>query len=193
MRGGSGNSLASGGQLGGSQLGGRVNYALAHGLFLTSRVSSPLEANFGREGTIGIGYRHGSVGIIAEQRIGLDHGAKRRPSVTAYGGFSDFVLPARFRLDGYAQAGFVGHDGFGDGALRVKHMLTTIGRARLSGGGGVWGAFQPGVARVDVGPQIVVRVPVIGHVVRASAEWRQRIAGNASPGSGPAFTLGADF
>jgi hypothetical protein len=29
--------------------------------------------------------------------------------------------------------------------------------------------------------------------VRVHADWRQRLAGNAAPGSGPALTLAGDF
>jgi hypothetical protein len=29
--------------------------------------------------------------------------------------------------------------------------------------------------------------------LRLGAEWRQRVAGKAKPGSGPALSLGADF
>lgn len=192
-RSGASPALASGGQLGGSQIGGRADYALTHGVFLTSRISSPLRAQGGREATIGIGVRRKAFGAIVEQRIALDGSAHSRSSATVYGGFSEAALPANFRLDAYGQAGLVSRDAFADGALRVEHSIVERGSARLSVGAGVWGAAQPGVARVDIGPQVVARVPFAGRLFRASAEWRQRVAGNANPGSGPTFTLGADF
>lgn len=186
-------SLASAGQLGGSQAGGRANYTLSRSLFLTSRISSPLDSRSGGEATLGLGIRRGAVGFIVEQRIALGSQSKNRLSATVYGGFSETQLPANFRLDGYGQAGLVSHDAFADGALRIERTLAERGTARLSLGGGIWGAAQPGVARVDVGPQVVARLPLAGRLFRASLEWRQRVAGNANPGSRPTVTLGADF
>ena len=46
------------------------------------------------------------------------------------------------------------------------------------------------VYRVDVGPR--VSMPV-GRGMRVHVDWRQRVAGSAAPGSGPALTLAADF
>jgi hypothetical protein len=36
-------------------------------------------------------------------------------------------------------------------------------------------------------------LPVRSHSLRLSLDWRERVAGNAMPRSGPALTLGADF
>jgi hypothetical protein len=33
----------------------------------------------------------------------------------------------------------------------------------------------------------------VRHNVKVHVDWRQRIAGNARPGSGPALTLASDF
>ena len=62
---------------------------------------------------------------------------------------------------------------------------------RFELGAALWGAAQPGASRLDLGPDLSVRLPV-AHL-RLSADWRFRIAGDAAPGSGPALTLGADF
>jgi hypothetical protein len=61
---------------------------------------------------------------------------------------------------------------------------------RFSTGFGVWGGVQPGLYRVDVGPRLSMRVR--GNM-RVHLDWRQRLAGKAEPGSGPAVTLAADF
>jgi hypothetical protein len=53
-------------------------------------------------------------------------------------------------------------------------------------GAGAWGGAQPGAARLDMGPQASFRIPVGRTGIRASAEWRFRVAGDAEPGSGPA-------
>lgn len=194
---GAGPGLANGGQLGGSQIGARLFYAPGpKALALTARVSAPLASPGGKEASVGIALRGKAVGLIVEQRFALDSGGRDAPSVTVYGGISDVPLGGGIRLDGYAQAGIVGirHPaGFVDGAIRVEKTVLEQGKARLSAGAALSGGAQPGVARLDVGPQIVARVPVGGTAVRISAEWRQRIAGNAAPGSGPAVTVGFDF
>ena len=193
VRDGGSSGFATGGELGGSQAGGRLNFALTPAVFATTRLSAPLQTRGGREGAVGIGIRGRSVGLIVEERFSLDGLTPARPAVTVYGGFSEVGLPARFRLDGYGQGGVVGRDGFVDGALRVEHTLLERARTRLSLGAGFWGAAQPTVSRLDVGPQLVARLPLADRAVRLSLEWRERIAGNAIPARGPAVTLGADF
>jgi hypothetical protein len=54
----------------------------------------------------------------------------------------------------------------------------------------VWGAGQGGVYRVDAGPRVSMKVR---NNVRVHFDWRQKLAGNAQPGSGPAVTLAGDF
>lgn len=193
IRQGSGAGLAAGnGQLGGSQAGMRVYRRLTPALALTGRVSAAL-ASQQTEASAGIALRHGSFAVLAERRFALDRGGRNDWSLTAVAGISDVSLPLKFRLDGYAQAGVVGRDGFADGAVRVERPVAANGKSRLSVGAGAWGSIQPGAARFDVGPQIVGRTVVGGYPMRVSAEWRQRVAGNAAPGSGPVVTFGADF
>ena len=78
------------------------------------------------------------------------------------------------------------HDGFVDGAL----TLTRPVYKQFSAGFGVWGGAQPGVYRVDAGPRVTMRVR---NNIKVHFDWRQRLAGNANPGSGPAVTLAGDF
>lgn len=187
--------LAPGGVLGGSQAGARLWITPGPpGLTLTARVSTPLGVRTGSEVSAGIGIRKGSFGVIVEERISLDTG-QARPSVTAFGGVSDLRLAGKLRLDGYAQAGIVGlrnRIGFVDGAVRIEHPVA--GRAvKIAIGAGVWGGAQPGLARLDAGPQLVARLPVFGGTLRVAGEYRFRVAGQADPGSGPALSVGADF
>ncbi len=195
--GGGAPALGAGGQLGGSQAGARLFWEPGpRGFALTGRISAPLGQRLGREASAGVGYRMRHGGLLLERRIGIDRGGRDAMSLTAYAGVSEVALPARFRLDAYAQAGFVGlkaRDGFIDGALRAERSLFESGRAPLSFGAGIWGGAQPGVSRIDAGPQIVARLPIGKTSFRASAEWRQRVAGNASPDSGPSATIGFDF
>jgi hypothetical protein len=188
--------LTPGGVLGGSQIGARGWIEPGPpGLAITARVSSPLGSRTGSEASLGVGFRKGQFGVIVEERFSLDAGGSARPSVTAFGGVSDVRLPGKLKLDGYAQAGVVGlknRIGFADGAVRVERPIAD-GTVKLSVGAGVWGGAQPCLARVDVGPQLVARLPVIGGTVRIAGEWRFRVAGHADPGSGPVLSVGADF
>jgi hypothetical protein len=197
MRGDSAPSLASGGQLGGSQIGMRLFYAPGpQGLAITARVSAPLNQPNVREAAIGLALKGRNVGLIAEQRFSLDKGGRNAPTVFAYGGVSDVKLGSGIKLDGYVQAGVVGIKSpvaFIDGAIRVERPVLTAEKASLSIGAGAWGGAQPDAARLDIGPQVVARLNVGETNLRVSAEWRQRIAGNAAPASGPAVTVGFDF
>jgi hypothetical protein len=193
----SGAALGTVGTLGGSQAGVRIFYEPGpHGLSLTARLSAPLAMNLGREASIGVGLRGRQLGILVERRIALDHGARNAMSVTAYGGVSDVVLPYGLRLEGYAQLGVVGarsRNGFADGAVSIAHQVVQTGSARLSIGGAISGGVQPGVSRVDIGPELVGSIPISGKPVRVTAGWRQRVAGQAAPGSGPSLTIGFGF
>lgn len=189
--------LRTSGQLGGSQVGMRVFWEPGpRGFALTGRISTPLGVRLGREASVGLGYRTRFGGILLERRIGLDRGGRDAMALTAFGGVSDVGVRAGFRLDAYAQAGLVGfksRDRFIDGAVRVERTLLEANRSRLSAGAGIWGGAQPGISRIDAGPQLVALVPVGAAALRISAEWRARIAGNAAPGSGPSVTAGFDF
>ncbi|MFM9976593.1 MAG: hypothetical protein ACKVOP_00910 [Sphingomonadaceae bacterium] len=187
-------SLAAGGQLGGSQAGLRLYAARDRGvLAVTTLVSAPLGQARGRYGAIGLALRDRAVGIIVERRIAFDSGARNAVVVTGYGGLYDVKLPEKFRLDGFVQGGTVGGEGFVDGAVRVERTLLEHGRSRLSAGAGAWGGAQSDAARLDIGPQIVARMPIRQTMTRISAEWRERIAGDARPGSGLTITAGVDF
>jgi hypothetical protein len=190
---GGGPGLAVGGALGGSQGGARALFSVTPALALSARLSAPLSHAAGAESAVGLDWhplRRVPVHLLAERRQALGREGRSAFDLTVYGGVSDAAL-GRFRIDAYAQAGLVGarrRDAFADGALRLSLPL---GRLKL--GAGAWGAAQPGVARVDVGPQVAVGVTLAGHNVTVAADWRVRIAGNARPGSGPAVTLGTDF
>ena len=192
-----GAALGTGGTLGGSQAGARVFYQTgARRLVLTGRVSAPMAMRTGREASVGVALRGRSVGILLERRIALDRGARNAMSITAYGGISDIALPLGFMLDGYAQFGIVGvrsRDRFGDGAVRILHPMLRSDVMRLSAGGSISGGFQPGISRLDIGPEIVADLPIAKTPVRMSVGWRQRVAGNAAPGSGPSLSVGFGF
>ena len=170
----------------------RAYLALDRSFALTARLSTAL-ASPGREASVGVAINRGPVRLLFERRLALDRGGRNDWSVTAATGFDNVALPARFRLDGYAQAGVVGRDGFADGALRAERTVASFDDTRISAGAGAWAAIQPRLSRVDVGPQLIVRTPLAGQTIRLSAEWRSRIAGNASPRSGPVIAVATDF
>ena len=198
---GASNQLSDNGQLGGSQLGFRLAVPVkalsdASAFALSVRGYAPLNSRTGKEAALGVGLLHRgnpSYGVIAERRIGLDKGGRDAVSVIGFAGVSDMPLVQDFSISAYGQAGLVGArrgDAFADGALTLDHP---IANSRVKAGLGIWGAAQPGARRLDVGPQASIPLVIAIGSARISAQWRVRIAGRASPGSGPAITLGADF
>ncbi|GAA0736330.1 hypothetical protein [Sphingomonas japonica] len=189
---------AAGVRLGGSQAGARLRYRLdrADRIAIAARVATPL-AGVGREAAIGVEWRplDAPVAIIAEQRFGFD-GARGGPALLAVGGVDAVPVAAGFTLAAYAQAGAVARDRvepFADGAARITRPIAAIGAVRIDAGLGAWGAAQRGAERIDIGPGVAAAIPVAGRTLRLGLDWRQRIAGNAAPGSGLALSLGADF
>ena len=154
-----------GGQLGASQAGARVTYALgrARKLALSARIAAPLRGG---------------------------------PALFAVGGVGPTEIARGVLIEAYAQVGIVKRgaiQSFGDGSARVSHRLVDLGTARIHIGAGAWGGAQPGVARVDIGPSISVATEAAGKPIRLTLDWRERVAGSARPGSGPAVSIGSDF
>lgn len=193
-RGGQTTSLL-GGQLGGSQAGVRLTYAVKGQIALAARLAGPLGGR-GREAALGVEWRptRHPVRLIAEQRFGLD-GYPGGPTVMIVGGINPTPIGAGIEVEGYGQAGVIVREralGFADGAMRVTREVTS-GSIRVDLGGGLWGGAQPGARRLDTGPTLGLSVPVAGQRMRLSLDWRQRIVGDAAPGSGPALSIGTDF
>jgi hypothetical protein len=186
-------SLATGGQLGASQAGARLLYNFNRQFALSARTSSEIGR---RGGEVAAGVRvqpfaHLPVWLTAERRqaIGRYGGGRSAFAVFAEGGVYGMPLPWRFTLDSYLQGGVVGarsRDLFIDGGLAVTRPVFS----RFSAGFGLWGGAQPGLYRVDAGPRITMRVR---NNLKVHLDWRQRLKGNARPGSGPAVTLSGDF
>lgn len=181
--------------LGGSQAGGRLRYRLASNRLLGSlRAQAPLEDLAAGDAAIGLDWQPVEalpMRLLAERRQAFGARGRSAFSATLYGGFSGEA--AGGTLDLYGQAGIVGahrRDLFADGAATLRWSLAP--EQRVKAGLGVWGGAQPGVARVDIGPSLAVR-PLATSNVTVNIDWRQRIAGNAAPSSGPAITLTAGF
>lgn len=194
-----GNGLAAGGQLAGSQAGFRARYDFGGGVAVAVRVSGPLRSRQGKEAAVALDWRPAPalpVTLTVERRAGLDRGGRDAFAAGLFGGFDAIALPFEARLDAYAQAGVVDlkrRDAYIDGAVRAERRLIMRDGVSLAAGAGVWGGAQPGVARLDIGPQIVARTPLGSGSIRVGAEWRQRVAGRARPGSGPVLSIGTSF
>jgi hypothetical protein len=177
-----------GGQLGGGQAGLRIAYRLAprERIAAFARVTAPL-AGTGREAAVGVEWQPGagSFRLLVEQRFGLDG----TPGGTGIGAVAGLDIRMRhFRIEGYGQAGAIARhrvEPYADGAVRVTRALSPV----FSLGMGAWGGAQRDAQRLDVGPSATLTLGP----ARVSLDWRQRIAGRASPGSGLALTLGGDF
>lgn len=186
-------------QLGGSQAGGRLTFALddARRVSLSARVSSALGSRQ-REAAVGIDWQPTAwpIHVIAEQRIGIDNVAGG-PSLGLIAGAGPLSAPYGFQLEAYGQAGGIARggriDGYADGAARLTRPVARVGGAVVDIGVGAWGAAQRGAARLDLGPTGSIRVPVGSASVRLALDWRQRVGGDVRPGSGPALSIGTDF
>jgi hypothetical protein len=186
-------ALAADGSLGASQAGARLTYNFTRQIAASFRTSSDVGRRGGEvAGGIRIQPLLGiPVWLTAErrQRIGSLGDGRNAFALFFEAGVYDRPMPAQFRLDSYLQAGVVGlrtRDKFIDGGL----TLTRPVYKQFSAGLGVWGGAQPGLYRVDAGPRVTMRVR---GAIRVHFDWRQRLAGNARPGSGPAITLAGDF
>lgn len=183
-------------QLGGSQAGARLTYALdpVRRIALAGRVSGALGVRQ-QEAAIGLDWQPTRlpIHVVAEQRIGLA-GIRGGAAAGVIGGFGPSRVVGPVELDGYAQAGAIARrGGYVDGAVRLNHPIARVGAARLHVGLGAWGGAQRGAARLDAGPAAGFAVPLAGRTLRLSLEWRERIAGAADPVSGPALAIGTDF
>ncbi|WP_219892781.1 hypothetical protein [Aquisediminimonas profunda] len=204
LRTGSGQAgIATNGQLGGSQIGLRAQRQIIRSgqfsLSASGRISAPIILEEGKEAGFGFALKRSGrvpVELIVERRVGLDRGGRNAVAALVATGFDDVHIPAKLLFSGYVQAGAVGlksRDGFVDGALRAEHALLDFEKGGLRIGGVLAGSAQPGVSRVDLGPTIAARFRVAHTSFRVAAEWRERIGGNALPGSGPTITLGFDY
>jgi len=188
----------SGGQLGASQGGLRLVYALGsrRKVALVARVATPLEGA-GREAALGIEWQPTRLPIrlVAERRFALD-GGRGGPTIGLIAGYGPTDIASGIRLEAYGQAGGIARDGiegFVDASARLTHPLGKLAGTTVDIGVGAWGSAQRDAERFDIGPSIVATLPVARKTIRLSLDWRERIAGGARPGSGPALSIGSDF
>ena len=133
-------SLASAGQLGGSQAGFAASYRLSGSpgrpLLIFARLTRPVRSN-GAETAIGLSAQPlagAPVTLAAERRIALERGGRNAWALGVYGGVDRVRLPLALELDAWAQSGIVGansRDLYADGACRSLAPGTGIGRRRV--------------------------------------------------------------
>lgn len=198
-------ALNSGTQYGGSQSGFVATFALGHfatkgreeKLALLLRGAIAHDNLRDREVAAGVRWRPSRripLSLNAERRFRND----RSDAFAAYvaGGVSEVPLPIQFRLEAFGQAGVVSGKNAGpffDFLARADRKVVKLGKVRISAGAGAWGGGQDNVRRVDIGPSVRSDVALGEANFRLSADWRFRVAGNASPANGPAVTLSTSF
>lgn len=197
---GSGTDIARLGRLGGSQAGIRIDREIAapgsSRLAAYARATTALQRPAAPEAALGIALqpdRSLPVTVAVERRAALGDGGRNAAAAYVAGGFGPTPVAGSLEASGYAQAGVVGfrqRDAFVDGKFS---LLAPVAKSPLKLGGSLSGGAQPGVHRVDIGPEAQMRLSLPATTARLSLEWRERIAGRAAPSSGIALTLAADF
>ncbi|AEG47824.1 hypothetical protein Sphch_0122 [Sphingobium chlorophenolicum L-1] len=191
---------ATGGRLGGSQAGVRLDFDLApHAsgrITAYGRASAALNRPASLEGAMGLAWRPARslpISFATERRIALGKGGRNANAVMAVGGFGPVQVAPSLEVETYAQGGMVGfrsRDRFVDAKMS---LLSPVNHSPLRIGASLSGGAQPQVERLDIGPELQLRLPLQPVGARLGVEWRERIAGQAAPASGLAVTLGADF
>jgi hypothetical protein len=186
-------ALATGGTLGGSQVGARLTYNFSPSLAASLRSSSSVGGVRYAEVAAGVRWRplaEVPVALNLERRFALNRwGGRNAFALFAEGGLYQTPVFGLANLDLFAQGGVVGlksRDLFFDGGATFTRPVWK----NWSAGFGAWGGVQPGLYRVDAGPRLTMDV---GRGIRLHADYRQRLAGEARPASGPALTIAGDF
>ena len=186
-------ALATGGTLGGSQVGARLTYNFTPALAASLRSSSSVGGVRYAEAAAGIRWKPLAgvpVALNLERRFALNEwGGRNAFALFAEGGLYQTPVFGLANPDLYAQGGVVGfnsRDLFFDGGATFTRPVWR----KFSAGLGVWGGVQPGLYRVDAGPRVTMDV---GRGIKLHADYRQRLAGEATPNSGPALTIAADW
>jgi len=197
---GNNNGIGSAGQLGGPQAGGRVERRLTNTIPVAAygRASSALRRPHAPEASLGIAIKPVAgripVTLGIERRFALDAYGRNAFALVAASGLNPTPITDTLIAEGYVQAGLVGFsraDPFIDGRISLGAAVGT--KKNILAGLSVSGGAQPRVSRLDIGPMVQWRLPIKTINSRLTVEWRQRIAGNARPGSGLTATLASDF
>ena len=195
---------------GSSQFGAVIRYDLRPESALRSQVYLRATGAIGaafrdRQAALGLAirpFRTIPIAALIEGRLQQESETVRiRPAVAVVSEIAPFRLPLGAIGEAYGQAGYVGGrdtTGFFDAQVTADRTVLKLGSgSELGIGAGIWSGGQRGAARLDIGPRAVLRTVLrtgLGALpMRATLDWRERVAGGASPGSGPVLTLAAGF
>jgi hypothetical protein len=196
--------IAAGPTYGRSQAGAVLRYDLAPGSGVRPqaylRASTAVDGARERQLAAGLSLRpvrEVPLRVAAEARvIETASGTSLDPAVYAVSELPPVDLPMGMRGEAYLQGGYLAGrhaTAFADGQVRAEKLLSRIGPAEFSVGGGAWGGAQKGSARLDIGPSATATFPLGEAYGRLAIDYRFRIAGDATPASGPVLTLSAGF
>lgn len=210
--GGNSATLAGMGQYGGSQAGMMLRYSPfgSTGIMpeFYARVTQALHAG---ETMLALGAaihpleRLPATQLQIEHRFALQDQGRPGWAASLTGGFSAPGLPGDIAAQGYGQIGAIGLENteiFFDLALVARREVARRGKANVALGAGSWAGGQSEsidnaadrfTYRIDAGPGATLNLPVAGGTASLSMDWRQRIGGNAEPGSGLVVSLSTDF
>lgn len=204
-------TLAPAGQYGGSQAGLVLRYTVRGAPVATeiyARAVAAVARDDDRTLAIGIAARPWSkipVDLAVERRFGLAERQRDRFAAMVLAGGGVSLGGSRIRIDGYGQAGFVGwnqRQAFFDLQMLATRPVTVQDGPAVLLGGGLWAGGQQErdpaghkrwVHRADLGPRAALDLPVGDSRITVAFDWRQRIDGNAQPGSGAVVTVSAGF
>lgn len=204
---------------GASQAGGVIRYALAPGSANAPQIYLRLSRALGGFGGGGLGrsgFDEGEVAaglsarpfttvplrLLGEMRVQRGSGSTRvRPAASLVSELPPVRLPLGIAGEAYAQLGYAaaplgqkrGSTPFFDVQAIADRKLASMGPAELRLGAGAWSGGQKGAARLDLGPRASLRLATGAATSRLALDWRFRVAGNATPASGPTLTFSAGF
>ncbi|GAB5348144.1 hypothetical protein [Alteriqipengyuania sp. 357] len=165
-----------------------------------ARASKALVRNGETEGAAGLSVSLArAFPLRAHGEVRVTHrpgGTEVRPAAFVVTGLPRREVVPGVEADGYLQAGYVGGDfetGFVDGKATLEAPVLKSASGRVTVGGGAWGGAQRDASRLDIGPTAGVRLSTGRANLRASVDYRFRVAGDAVPGDGVALTLAASF
>lgn len=190
-------------QYGASQAGAILNYRMSgdrkRHISTFFRMSSALSSSGQEELAIGIRAKPTGkvpVSFFTEQRFDAKNGHNRGTAFYIAGGTGpDLGLP-EISLETYGQAGFLfaSNDSyFFDASGTLQKQVAADGGSRMTAGAGIWASGQEGATRLDIGPRMKVHVPIGQTEFQMAIDWRERVGGNALPGSGASVTLSTAF
>lgn len=190
-------------QYGASQAGAILTYRISgdnnRNISTFARASTALSTKSQEELAIGIKskpIRNVPFTFFAEQRFGARKDSNRGTAIYLAGGTGpDLVLPDT-SLETYGQMGFIfarDDSYFFDASAALQKQVVEREGHKITAGAGIWASGQEGATRVDIGPRVKLHVPVGQVNVQVSIDWRERIGGNAHPGSGASVTLSTGF